>query len=223
MRAVIFDLDDTLYRERDFLMGGFKKVACYVARHYQKPVASVYRCLLKIYSVYGRDNTFGRLLECFQLGGLCEVASLVDMYRAHAPKICLFEDAKYILDRLGKMKSSLGMITDGLDVVQKSKVTALGIEPYFSKIIYTHELGVACYKPNPVSYRLMAADLKCDYKDMVYVGDNPHKDFVSAKKLGMRTVRIRRGPFAQVVANDAYDADMCVESFFGFEQWLEKV
>jgi putative hydrolase of the HAD superfamily len=147
--------------------------------------------------------------------------SLVDIYRKHAPKLALFDDAKDILSRLKEMKYRLGMITDGLDTVQKSKVHALDIEQYFSSIIYTHELGVDYYKPHPLPYITMAKNLNCAYNDMVYVGDNPHKDFVAAKRLGITTVRLMRGPFAHVAVDDEYDAQVHLDSFHRFEERLK--
>ena len=41
---------------------------------------------------------------------------------------------------------------------------------------------------------------------MIYVGDNPFKDFVNLNKLGVKTVRIMRGPYKDVMSNDQYDA-----------------
>ena len=220
IRAVIFDLDDTLYREWDFVRGGFKVVARHVARLCRARPADVYRKLLQQYFLFGRDNTFGRLLKEMRLEGACDVARLVKIYRNHSPKLRLFDDAKKTLFRLKEIKCRLGMITDGDDSVQKNKVAALGIQRYFSSIIYTHEFGVNCYKPNPFSYNLLAKNLGCSFSDMVYVGDNPEKDFITAKKLGMVTVRLMRGPFAQVPADEEHEAHIRMDSFCGFMDWL---
>ena len=220
MRAVVFDLDDTLYKERDFLIGGFKAVARYVAVFTGKPVTAVYRILLGIYFAYGRDNTFGRLLGELGIQECCETQSLVEVYRTHLPQLELFDDARDVLLCLKQEKCLLGMITDGLDTVQKIKVAALGIESYFTRIIYTHEFGQEYYKPHPLSYVTMSMHFQCALKDMIYVGDNPQKDFVTARRLGMLTVRILRGPFAHVAVCEAYDAQIQINSFDGFLSWF---
>ena len=221
MQVVVFDLDDTLYREWDFVRGGFKEVARHIADLCHEPPVRIYRELLKVYSLYGRGNTFDHLLKELRLESRCDVMALVNIYRTHSPKIDLFDDAKDVLFRLKKMKYRLGMITDGCDTVQKGKVVALGIEHYFSDIIYTHKLGIDYYKPNPLSYNIMAKDMNCSFRDMVYVGDNPLKDFVTAKKLGIMTVRMMRGPFAQASADEEHDAHVRMDSFCGFEEWLK--
>lgn len=221
IRAIVFDLDDTLYRELDFVEGGFREVSRYLSGISHESAEKIYKMILDIYSVHGRDNTLGRVLHQLSLEKDCEVETLVDIYRRHSPKLVLFDDAKEILVWLKEMNFILGMITDGCDFVQKSKVSALKIEDFFSSIIYTHEFGVQYYKPNPFAYIKMAKNLNCLLDNMVYVGDNPNKDFITAKKLGIQTIRIIRGPFASVAVDKEYDAHVCIDCFSSFKKWMQ--
>ncbi|MEM5598044.1 HAD hydrolase-like protein [Niallia circulans] len=51
-------------------------------------------------------------------------------------------------------------------------------------------------------------------KDCVYIGDNPNKDFVTAKKLGLHTIRIVReiGDHMQTKLDQGYEADKKIYS-----------
>jgi putative hydrolase of the HAD superfamily len=60
----------------------------------------------------------------------------------------------------------------------------------------------------------MAEYLRLDFSDCVYIGDNPNKDFITARKLGMGTVRIVRdvGDHMQTRLGKEYEADAVIYS-----------
>ena len=81
------------------------------------------------------------------------------------------------------------MITDGRVEGQRAKIEALKIEEYFDKIIITDELGGIEYrKPNSKAYDLMKDYFKCDYQEMIYVGDNLNKDFIYPEKVNIKSI-----------------------------------
>lgn len=41
---------------------------------------------------------------------------------------------------------------------------------------------------------------------MVYIGDNPNKDFINCNKVGIKTVRIKTGEFRNLTKKYPYDA-----------------
>jgi putative hydrolase of the HAD superfamily len=57
---------------------------------------------------------------------------------------------------------------------------------------------------------------------MVYVGDDPHKDFLNIKKLGMRTIRVNRGRFKDLVLDNRYEAEITVDNLIDLEMALSK-
>ncbi|WP_318753436.1 HAD-IA family hydrolase [Globicatella sp. PHS-GS-PNBC-21-1553] len=62
----------------------------------------------------------------------------------------------------------------------------LNLEKYFDKIIVTDELGRAYWKPHPKSFEIMKAHFGVNYNEMVYVGDNPQKDFFIKKSIPLK-------------------------------------
>ena len=68
----------------------------------------------------------------------------------------------------------------------------LGIEGYFKAIIYTEQLGREYWKPSPVGFEKLLAQLDAQPKNSVYVADNEIKDFIAPNKLGFSTIQLRR-------------------------------
>ncbi len=58
------------------------------------------------------------------------------------------------------------------------------------KIIVTDDYGVGYGKPHEKSYKEMLEYFNVEPSECIYIGDNPNKDFVRAKELGMKTIRI---------------------------------
>jgi putative hydrolase of the HAD superfamily len=49
-------------------------------------------------------------------------------------------------------------------------------------------------------------------KDIVYIGDNPNKDFVNIKKLGFRTIRVLKGMFSNSNKETKFEAELNILS-----------
>jgi putative hydrolase of the HAD superfamily len=119
------------------------------------------------------------------------VLKLVAIYRGHKPRLTLFTEARWAIERFrGHLK--LGLITDGYAETQRNKVAALEIGGLFDCIVYTDDLGRENWKPSPMPFRLMMNRLGVDGHECIYIGDNPVKDFLAPNELGWLTVMISR-------------------------------
>lgn len=60
--------------------------------------------------------------------------------------------------------------------------------------------------------------------DYVYIGDNPLKDFVTAKKRGWRTVQVRRkkSEYGRVKVAPLFEADFTVPTLFELAELKSK-
>ena len=105
-----------------------------------------------------------------------------------------------------RKKYSLYLVTDGNKIVQKNKVEALGIKNIFKKIFITHRFGLKNAKPSLYCFEIIKKIEECTWSDMIYIGDNPHKDFVNLNKVGAETARILNGSFKKYKAKRGYDA-----------------
>jgi putative hydrolase of the HAD superfamily len=189
---LIFDLDDTLYPERAYALGGFRAAGAWAKAEL---------------GVDGLSERLTQLLDQGHLGRSFQMAladlapdhtddhvkALLKAYGEHTPDLALFDDAAAVLDVFSN--TTLGLITDGHAKTQARKVAALGIAPRFDEIIYTGALGPdrAFHKPHPRAFELMEQALRRSPDDrFVYVGDNPLKDFVAPNAMGWRTVLVDR-------------------------------
>lgn len=192
IEAILFDLDDTLYSEREFAVSGYKAVAQAVAAMDSCDFAAVFDCMVYSMRTAGKRAVFSDLLSCFPMISLA-IDDLVRTYREHVPTIELMPGYRQLLQQLGK-NYRLGVITDGLPAIQRNKVRALGIESLFDKIIYSWEYGQEREKPHPHSFALMAEFFQLLPKSVLFVGDNPAKDGRGAEEAGMKFVRVMSPP-----------------------------
>ena len=191
IRAVIFDLDDTLYPERSYVFSGFAAVAAAFADLLGDATAAA-RDMRRFFDPDRRSRVFNALLAERGVDPDPELIDrLVAIYRAHAPTIQLRGDADAALSRLGG-RYQLGVITDGPPVQQRAKIDALGLADRVERIIVTGELGSGFAKPHPRAFEMMAASLAVDARRCVYVADNAAKDFIAPNALGWMTIQVRR-------------------------------
>lgn len=194
IRAVVFDLDDTLYPEISYAEDGFRKAAAVLEGLYG--VKNAYQ---KIRTIFDEDRmgVFDRLCSSESLPEKA-VADAVDTYRKNQPeKLEFYPKTKDVLQYLQQNGFKTGVITDGRPFSQRAKIRALGAEAYFDAIIVTDEIGREYRKPHPRAFEEMARKLNVRTEEMMYVGDNPQKDFAVKEYLPLKTVQIRTGGLYQ--------------------------
>lgn len=182
--GVIFDLDDTLYPEKEYVRSGFKKISekfLFQEKAYEK--------LWK--SFEAGENAIDNLIqECGEYSVLNK-EELLNIYRKQIPDIKLYSGVMDMLECL-KKQYKLGMVTDGRPEGQWAKINALHLVDIFDNIIVTDELGGIEYrKPNPEAFCQIQMSWRLPFSNMVYIGDNKNKDFIAPIQLGMGTVYFR--------------------------------
>ena len=202
--VVIFDLDDTLYEELTFVKSGFKAVAEFLAPILASSPEKLLTELMERLEK-GRGSIFDDVLLNHGQQSKRLVAQCLTIYRLHQPVIQLYPDASQCLERL--QNHSLYIVTDGNKIVQANKAKALGVLNKVKKVFITHRYGVKNAKPSVYCFEKIRQLEKTVPENMVYVGDNPSKDFVGLKPLGFKTVRIMRGNYVHLQLGEAYDAD----------------
>ncbi len=189
IRAVAFDMDDTLYPERAFVFSGYRAVSASVEA---EQGISIYDELVDLFQSGRRGDLFTPVLaRHMAIVEESYVKSLVAVYRAHNPTIAPFPEAESVLNEIrGRYLTAL--ISDGIEEVQQRKLDSLGLRPHFEAVVMSGEFGRAFWKPHPRPFEVCAHRLSIETGQMVYVGDNPAKDFITARRLGSRTIRVRR-------------------------------
>lgn len=191
VKAIIFDMDDTLYPEEQYVLSGFRAVAEWADG--QLGVASD-RGFSELRTMFGqgvRGNTFNLFLTAHGHGAPGMVEQMVKVYREHEPALSLFPEVMETVTALSS-RFRLGLVSDGYFEVQQKKWAALGLENYFNAVIFSDTWGRAYWKPHHRPYEEVMARCDTNGAAAIYVGDNPNKDFLGANELGMSTVMVRR-------------------------------
>ena len=180
---VAFDLDDTLYKEIDFLKSAYREIALRAAQGDQRLASDLLVQMVNTYRNGG--NAFKQLNQL--LGKKTPVEEYLAIYRAHRPDIHLTPETREMLEELKAAGIVIALITDGRSVQQRNKIAALALNRWIADgdIVISEEIGSE--KPSEANYRRLM-ELHPDAGRFVYVGDNPAKDFIAPNRLGWTTV-----------------------------------
>jgi putative hydrolase of the HAD superfamily len=191
IQAVVFDLDDTLFAERDYVRSGYRAVAAVMAQN-AIDAERISEWMWQRFCQGNTDRMFNAAAEQFGLPtGHETVGAWVKCYRHHTPDIAPLPEALKILAALrGRMK--LGLLSDGFLPAQQLKFDALGLADAFDVVLFTESLGREFWKPSPVGFERIAAQLGVPHSVCAYVGDNAAKDFLAPNALGWLTIQWRR-------------------------------
>lgn len=179
-KVVVFDLEDTLYQEIDFLKSGYHAVADYLAKSFG--IHDLFVEMMEAYQA-GEKDVFKKVLDHHHLN--IDKSELTDVYRYHIPLIHLDSKVRYVLEQL-QGRYHLAIITDGRPRTKRNIIDALGLSEFFEwpDIYISEEVGYL--KTAPYAFeKIMERYPDCEY---IYVGDNPAKDFIAPNKLGWLTV-----------------------------------
>ena len=180
VKGVIFDLDDTLYSEKEYVRSGYHAVSEYLGGGFENRLWALFENKLP---------AIDALLA--ELGRESEKDTVLGLYRDHIPNIHLYDGVEDMIDHLRSNHIHVGIITDGRPAGQRKKIEALGLDRLigYENIIITDEIGGTQFrKPCDIAYRILQRKWRLNWSEIMYVGDNPAKDFMAPGQLGMRSV-----------------------------------
>jgi putative hydrolase of the HAD superfamily len=186
--CAVFDIDDTLYLERDYVRSGFAAAGRWAAKWI--PIEDFAERCWRRFAAGQRGSIFDDVLrESGRKANPELVSALVEVYRTHTPSIALAPDAAEALEAISRV-ASIAVISDGPAASQSRKAEALGLCALAAPIMLTEVLGSEFRKPHPRAFELVR---QCNPASVyAYIADNPLKDFAAPKALGWITIRVRR-------------------------------
>ena len=193
---LVLDLDDTLYEEQTFVLSGFRHVAEWLSKQTSSSEQQVLDSLIKELADNGRGKVFDEVLKELKIFSSENLGECIRSYREHTPLITLFPGANKVLERYSTVP--LYLVTDGDPSVQNSKIDALNIRNRFRKIYTTGSLGEEWRKPSLRAFSEIAELEGIGMSELVYVGDDPNKDFVKLNSVGAQTIRVMTGRFREL-------------------------
>lgn len=207
---VVFDVDNTLYEEVRYVRSGFRAVAQYLDRTFGVPALPASKFMWDMLQSEGRGRIFDLVLRRHNLYSKKNVRSCLSIYRLHRPTIVLDADARRCLRRF--RHHPIYIVTDGNTHTQKRKIEALGLTNIVKKAFITHHYGRKHAKPSPYCFEKIAMLENVSSSSVVYIGDDPKKDFVGLKPLGFKTIRVLKGPHKHLHVQGAFDAAITIRT-----------
>lgn len=211
IKVVVFDLDDTLFKEKDYVISGFRSVDSWLQDNYC--VEGFLSLALERFGRGERGHIFDDVLK--EIGINVPVSGLVKQYREHEPIISLGDQVAKSLSELKMQGKELAIITDGYLDVQRKKVKALGLHELVDFVVFSDTWGRNSWKPNRKPFDVVMKEFRKLPEEYVYIGDNPAKDFMGARNVGWQSVRLRIAgrEHAGIEAEGALKADFEIGSW----------
>ena len=182
LKVILFDMDDTLYSEKEYVFSGYQQIA--------KKFPQIKDMSDQLWQAFlAKKPAIDEVLAQNNLLTPKNKELCLQTYRFQKPTIHLYPEAKQLLESLKAKNFKLGLITDGRIEGQSAKIEALGLAKYFDKILITDALGgINFRKPNPLAFEKMQQYFGYRFEQMCYIGDNLNKDFIAPSKLKMRCI-----------------------------------
>jgi putative hydrolase of the HAD superfamily len=200
VKAVLFDLDDTLFDHegcaRDALEAVRASHECFRAI----PFADLERAHARLLEQLHQDVMLGRtpledarrtrFRRLFQSAGaeagddVVERAAAMyrDRYKAARREV---PGAAALLSRV-HARSRVGIVSNNLLDEQQEKLRLCALDAFVDVVVVSEEAGVS--KPDPAIFRIALARLECEPHEAVMVGDSWSADIAGAQSAGIRPI-----------------------------------
>ena len=176
---IVFDLDDTLYKEIDYVKSAYVFICNYLEIHFGVDLSANIN-----YCITNNNNFFDFINSNLPTGKSFNIEKYLELYRFHSPNISLPLDTQNLLEKLDLNKIDYSIITDGRSISQRNKISSLGLSTRVKKIIISDETGYE--KPHIHNFKDNSGFIS--KKRFVYVGDNTIKDFIAPNILNWDTI-----------------------------------
>jgi len=207
LRAVVFDLDNTLLRSSigarrglliaaELISAELKKNGhIYGQRNLFKQLQLIDHEMLRRKYLYNRDVWWRTLLHKLGLGTRFPWIHRVtlrywDAYATNSPP---FRDAEPTLRKIKKMGLKIGLVSDsdGTSGMKSRRIREVRFHDLFQEVVVAGE-DTPRVKPGHESFHLIAEKLDVQPRSCIYVADNPRTDIVGAQAVGMAAVIVKR-------------------------------
>ncbi len=187
MRALLFDLDDTLYdRGATF----YRWATAFVHAHIpaaEHTTALALLCALDTHGTASRVALFRSFQQSYP--GLYEIEAMIAAYYQQFPQYMAGAHLRPLLDVISHLHIPIGIVTNGFVRQQQPKIAALGLATIASCIVISERFGAE--KPAASLFLAAAASLQVPVEQILFIGDNPAVDICGASQVGMRTLWVQ--------------------------------
>lgn len=189
--VIVLDLDDTLYLESTYVESGLRAVGAWVEGQYGHRGLALE--MIDSFRAGARQRIFDDALDrAGIIPSPLAISRMLQVYRQHRPDIALADDVLRLFARRPP-NVAVAIITDGFLDVQRRKLRALGLHAQgVALAVCTDRWGKSFWKPSRRAFEHVEAFFGVGDGALVYIADNPTKDFQAPSALGWGTIQIKR-------------------------------
>jgi len=194
LRAVIFDLDDTLNDRQQSWIEFVKRMAnpLYGDLEFCEP-EDIYHTIAEVdQGGYGDKADLFSCMSRLPWKSPKSADEVGFLWRTHFPKCMVVREG--VADLLTRLRDSgirTGIVTNGRDDGQRAKLREMGLSQAVDVIIASG--GIGYKKPDPRIYEIVLTNLGVAAVDTLFIGDSPQSDVVGPAKASMRTAWMANG------------------------------
>jgi len=168
---IIFDLDNTLYKETDYLFPAYSEIAKKIelSEGIKSEIISNY--LINEFTQFGRENLFNKLIINYQLEE-SYLSLAIKILRNHKPsqKILLYQKMHEFIITAYKAAKKLFILTNGNKIQQTNKISCINwpIQLDAINIIFANDFMP---KPSAKALIFIIKNFNLIRKDTLMIGD----------------------------------------------------
>ena len=171
-QLIVFDLDNTLIIEKDYLFQAYKEISFYLESICFVDKLKIENFLKDEFMKNGRTKLFNKLITRFNISEI-EIKRILNILRSFTPqrKINLIKNMKLILQGLKDEKIPYVIFTNGNVDQQKNKVANIEWDGLLTNVIYANEIKP---KPDPLIFNnyLLKNKIKINKSKILMIGDS---------------------------------------------------
>jgi len=196
IKAVVFDLDNTIYNYDECHIVAMKQLEEYVCdkyglnkvdfrKNFELAKDEVKKLLGNTGASHNRMLYMQIFLEKINQSPVEDALELYDIYwSAMLEKMTPFKYVMPLMKQLKHRKIEIGILTDLTAHIQYRKIKKLCITEYIDAIVTSEEAGVE--KPSSIAFSRIIQKLHCNPEEILMIGDSQKKDIDGAVNVGMR-------------------------------------
>ncbi len=212
-KAVLFDLDNTLYDYDSAHQKALKAVYKVLKKHinlsfikftklFNLSKAEIHRELSGTASAHNRTLYFQRMIE--KTHNTVKPEMILRLYNAYWDTLLknmkLRKGVLNTLKTLRKKGLKIAVVSDLTTNIQLRKIKHLKISKYIDVLVTSEEAGSE--KPHQIMFLLTLKKLGVQPKEAIMVGDNSITDVEGANAVELDTVLLKRGKMAKSYSED---------------------
>ncbi len=207
IKVVGFDLDNTLYDQKQYEYNLFDSIADQIGRDFKLDKEIIFKKLCEQYEKGTKHRFFDEIIKKLSL---CEEKAeeyikfvVLPIYRGKVENLKPWSDRINFAEKIKELSLKISLITNGRVEAQQNKLETLGITHLFDLILISDSYYPPRRKPDLFMFEQCLDFFDIKGSEMIYIGDNDTEDG-ACEELGIKFFNINKGNWKEEVLECLY-------------------